>query len=336
MVTKRTSDGWPAPQSPFHEAELSIQERFGVRSRLDAAARRMIRDYLPRQHIDFYAELPFIVFGTVDVSGQPWASLLAGRPGFLSAPDIRTLRIVGSAYPGDPAADGLQANRPIALLGIELDARRRNRMNGWVRTATSRYLDLAVSQSFGNCPQYIQARTPAFIDPLETGVRPTTVNRSKVITREDRELIEQADTFFIASANLESSAGLSRGVDVSHRGGRSGFIKVDDEVTITTPDFQGNFFFNTLGNLTVEPRAGLLFIDFKSRDLLQLAVRAEVIWDGPEVDSYVGAQRLVRFRVTERYRTSGAVPFRWSEPEEARELRGTGIWSEASTGHNLE
>ncbi|XLM22644.1 pyridoxamine 5'-phosphate oxidase family protein, partial [Chromobacterium piscinae] len=61
----------------------------------------------------------------------------------------------------------------------------------------------------------------------------------------------------------------------SHRGGKPGFVKIDGD-TLTIPDFAGNGYFNTLGNLLRHPRAGLLFIDFSSGDTLQLAGRAEV------------------------------------------------------------
>ncbi|MBZ4358990.1 pyridoxamine 5'-phosphate oxidase family protein, partial [Mycobacterium tuberculosis] len=80
---------------------------------------------------------------------------------------------------------------------------------------------------------------------------------------------------------------------VSHRGGMPGFVRVDDARTLTTPDFSGNRFFNTLGNLQHDPRAGLLFVDFDNGDLLYVAARAEIVWDGPLVASFDGAQRVV-------------------------------------------
>ena len=120
-------------------------------------------------------------------------------------------------------------------------------------------------------------------------------------------MLERADTLYIASVNPNPADGVASGADVSHRGGRPGFVRVDDNKTITIPDFVGNFMFNTLGNLMVEPRAGLLFADFNTGDLLFAAARAEIIWDGPEVEAFAAAQRLVRFHLTEVIRLPGAL-----------------------------
>jgi len=77
------------------------------------------------------------------------------------------------------------------------------------------------------------------------------------------------------------------------------------------PDFSGNFYFNTLGNLLLNPRCGLLFLDFAAGATLQVAAAAEIIWDGPEVAAVAGAQRLVRFHVAGRRRAENALPLRW-------------------------
>ena len=154
--------------------------------------------------------------------------------------------------------------------------------------------------------------------------------RATGLNDQDRLLIERADTFFIASAHLDVQAGAARGVDVSHRGGRPGFVHVDDAGTLLAPDFVGNFFFNTLGNLVEYPRAGLLFVDFDSGDLLHLAVEGEIVWDGPLVAAFAGAERLLRFRIREVVRNVGALPFRWSEAQAAAQLARTGNWDEAA------
>jgi hypothetical protein len=102
----------------------------------------------------------------------------------------------------------------------------------------------------------------------------------------------------------------------------------DDASVLVLPDFTGNFLFNTLGNLALHPRAGLLFIDFASGDLVQVTGRAEVVWDGEELAGFEGAQRLVRITVEEGRRHVAALPFDWSEPDFARQLDDTGDWPE--------
>jgi hypothetical protein len=68
-------------------------------------------------------------------------------------------------------------------------------------------------------------------------------------------------------------------VDASHRGGNSGFVKIVDDQTLRIPDYQGNSMFNTLGNFTANPRAGLIFLDFESHRTLQLIGRPEILYD---------------------------------------------------------
>jgi len=309
--------------SPFHAGELDIQARVGVDMTSSAGG---IRDYMPDQHREFFAELPFFFIGALDAAGQPWASVLAGDPGFLSTPDARTLHIAGGLLPGDPLEGQLHVGAHLGGLGLVPATRRRNRVNGEIVAADEGGVRVAVSQSFGNCPQYIQHRQHS---AAPAGERKMQVLRSAALSAQDRELIAQADTFFIASANLGAEAGRGRGVDVSHRGGRAGFVRIDDEHTLTSPEFVGNFFFNTLGNLAVHPRAGLLFIDFERGDLLHVAVEAEIIWEGEQLQSFAGAERLLRFHVREVVRNVGALPFRWTAPQAAAQVARTGNWTEA-------
>lgn len=282
-----------ADTSPFHPAELALQERFGRRKMLATPARRLIRDHLIQQHRDFFQQLPFVVVGSVDATGQPWASIVSGEPGFAHSPDPHHLRLTAIPHPDDPLAADLAEGSPIALLGIELATRRRNRLNGKVSALDAAGWTVAVVQSYGNCPQYIQSRNLHFV----RDVAAASAIKGKQLCAEDQSLIARADTFFIATANPHRDDGESYGADISHRGGRPGFVRIDDAVTLTVPDYIGNFFFNTIGNLQVNPRAGLLFPDFASGDILMLATRASVIWEGPEVRSFAGAQRLLRFQI---------------------------------------
>ncbi|AKM02228.1 pyridoxamine 5'-phosphate oxidase family protein [Burkholderia pyrrocinia] len=310
--------GWELDAAPFHAGELAVQQRAGVTEAAGAAGRRGIRRFMPDQHRTFFGQLPFFVLGGVDAHGQPWATLRAGAPGFVTSPDARTLRIAAPALPGDPLAGAWRPGAPLGGLGIEFDTRRRNRVNGVVRAVDGDALTIAVEQSFGNCAKYIQGRKPSFVArDGRDGDMQVAPDVSDRLGDADRALLAQADTFFVASANTSADAGAAHGADVSHRGGMPGFVRVDDAHTLTTPDFSGNRFFNTLGNLQQDPRAGLLFVDFDSGDLLYVAARAEIVWDGPLVASFDGAQRVVRFHVREVRRMRAVLPFRWSAVERA-------------------
>ena len=96
--------------------------------------------------------------------------------------------------------------------------------------------------------------------------------------------------------------------------------------TLTVPDFLGNFFFNTLGNQALNPRCGLLFMDFNRSALLQLAARAEIVFDSTGLRAFQGAQRLLRLQVLATRRMDAALPLRWGAAESSPYLAGTGAW----------
>lgn len=309
----------------FHAGECALQARAGVRERLAVHGAQIMRTFMPEQHCDFFRQLLFIVVGSVDGEGQPWASMLAGPRGFIDAPDPGRLVIHTLPSAASPLAVGLVPGASIGLLGIEAHTRRRNRMNGVVARVAADEFEVEVRQSFGNCPKYIQARQPEFT-AARRPARP--VVRSAGLDQQARALISAADTFYIATAHPAAAAGRDRahGVDVSHRGGKPGFVRIDDDHTLTVPDFTGNNFFNTLGNLLLNPRAGLLFTDYANGDLLHIAVDTQVIEDGAEVAAFAGARRLLRLRIGETLLAPGALPLTWSTAELSPYLTATGHW----------
>jgi uncharacterized protein len=318
-------------RSPFHAGERAMQERAGMRARIAQFERRVMRDFMPDQHRELFEQLPLLFVGSLDAHGRPWASLLTGRPGFVHTLDPRTMEISATPIYGDPLAANLAVGAPVGLLGIQLETRRRNRMNGTVTGIGEGRLTVTVVQSFGNCPQYIQARAPRFVaDPAGVAAPRPVRKEGPLLSHAAAKLVAQADTFFIASASTAPRGGeAASGVDISHRGGRPGFVRVHEEngrTVLTAPDFRGNFFFNTLGNLAINPVAGLLFVDFDTGALLSLTGTAEVIWDGAEVAAFAGAERLLRVRVEEGLFIENAIPLRWTAPEFAPQLARTGSW----------
>ncbi|MDF9621037.1 pyridoxamine 5'-phosphate oxidase family protein [Pseudomonas entomophila] len=308
-------------QSPWHAGEKQLQEHVGVAERMEVFGQKVIRDYMPDQHRAFYHQLPFMVAGAVDASGKPWATLLEGPEGFVSSPDPRRLRIGTDFAADDPATSGLVAGSAIGLLGIELHTRRRNRLNGVIQRASADQLEVVVEQSFGNCPQYIQLREYTRVDEPPQGRQDSTV-----LDAHARAMIEGADTFFVSSyVELESG---QRSVDVSHRGGRPGFVRVEGN-RLTIPDYAGNLHFNTLGNLLVNPVAGLLFVDFTSGDVLQIFGRTEVILDSPLISAFEGAERLWTLDIEQVVLRRAAVALRWAFQEYAPTSLMTGTWVEA-------
>jgi len=297
----------------FHADELAAQTLAGQR-----AGRAAIRPFLPDQHREFFRLLPYLFTATLDADGWPVASVLSGAAGFAHSPDLRTLRIDALPSAGDPAAAGLAAGNRVGLLGLDLSTRRRNRANGTVSALDDKGLTVAVEQSFGNCAQYIQTRTPT-----AHARSPLAAEALTGIDASARRLIETADTLFVASRSRDG-VGESGGLDVSHRGGHPGFVYVQED-TLVVPDFRGNRFFNTLGNLLGDPRCGVLFIDFATGDLLQLQGTATIDWTAAPGQP-TGTQRSWRLAIARGWRRRGALPFDWVFGDYAPATLATGRW----------
>lgn len=308
-------------RSPWHAGEQQLQAHVGVAERMEAFGRKVIRSWMPDQHREFYRQLPFMLLGAVDAQGRPWASVLEGEPGFADSPDPEHLHFTRRPAADDPAQ--LRDGEPIGLLGIELHTRRRNRLNGHVANLTADGFELSVDQAFGNCPQYIQLRQFQRVPLTDPKTRPAQQLNS--LDEAARALIAGADTFFVASyADVDGQ----RSVDVSHRGGQAGFVRIEGN-RLTIPDFAGNLHFNTLGNLLLNPKAGLLFIDFSTGDLLQLSGRTEILLEDPQIEAFQGAERLWTFEVEQVVRRPAALALRWRFDGMSPTSLLTGSWAEA-------
>lgn len=312
--------------SPWHEGELSLQRTVGAVERMVRVGQlQLARNWLPDQHREFYAQLPFVVLGSVDPQGNPWATLRAGQPGFMQSPHPRRLVLDLPREPADPADAGMEDGDGIGMLGIELHTRRRNRLNGIVRRNGATGFDIDPTQSYGNCPRYIHLRRYAF-----DHTPPGPVSTACELSEQDIATIRASDSFYVASYVIRDG---ECQVDVSHRGGKPGFVRVDEHGTLTVPDFNGNLFFNTLGNMLLNPRAGLVFVDMRSGDLLQMTGRTEVVLDSPETLAFIGAERMWRFYPEQVIRRPGGLPLRWVDMADGTSpnVLMTGSWEDMAS-----
>ncbi|MGH7164938.1 MAG: pyridoxamine 5'-phosphate oxidase family protein [Nitrospiraceae bacterium] len=288
--------------SIYHPGELAVQARAGVQV-MACRVDKTIRYSIPTAAADFLGSQPMAVAGTVDARGRVWASLLTGSPGFMHLVDEETFWIDSKPVSGDPLGENLREGAEIGLLVIDLATRRRMRVNGKAKMQSDGSVVIHTKQVYSNCPKYIQVRVldPA---PYKSGV-PHSIRCAETLTREQQQWITRADTFFIASFHPEG------GADASHRGGNPGFVRILDGRTIQWPDYAGNNMFQTLGNMAVNPQAGLLFLDFERGSTLQLTGQAQIIWDKARVVEFAGAERLVEFRIEQIIEIAGASPLRW-------------------------
>ncbi|MCA9619367.1 MAG: pyridoxamine 5'-phosphate oxidase family protein [Myxococcales bacterium] len=293
--------------SPFHRGEQAVQERLGLRD-VEIWARRAIRDHLPEAHREFFATLPFVVAAARDDDERPWVTLLAGGEGFVTSPSPSRLHLAARPPAGDALEGALRAGADVGLLGIEPATRRRNRANGRI-TGTEGGIEIVVDQSFGNCAKHIRRRwwrhAPSH--------RPGEARRGEVLTSTARRLVEEADTFFIGSGHRpRGGEHAAFGMDASHRGGAPGFVEVEGPAELVFPDYWGNNLFNTLGNLELDPRVGLTFVDFASGGLLQLSGRAGVEALAAR-DSHADVGHRVRVAIERVVELPGALPLRWDD-----------------------
>ncbi len=324
--------------SAFHEGEQQMQRRAGSYEKMRTIGRRAIREFMPDQHRQFFQQLPFMVLGSTSDKGQLWASILPGKPGFVQSPSPTQLTVNTPILSGDPLAAAITQGARLGLLGLEMSTRRRNRVNACVTSAANNQFALEVEQSFGNCPQYIQTRDLHFIRSPDAPYKAPRAKTFFELSDSLKAFIRQADTFFVASSaghepsnevNRQLSAHNAMGVDVSHRGGMPGFIKVDEN-TLTIPDYAGNNFFNTLGNFVLNPKAGLLFVDFTSGDVFMLTGTVTLLEsDSPIIKGFQGAQRGWQFTLTQGVTLKATLPFRAQFDSYSPNSEATGTWSQA-------
>ncbi len=273
----------------FHAGELSVQKQAGV---AEDAAR--LEGMLERARLDgrmahFLSERTFAAFTSRDSDGELWTVPLLGSPGFLQA-EGNVLDVTGG-----PAADGplgrITVGSPAGLIVIDFPTRRRFRINGTITELGADRLRIEATEAFGNCPSYIQDRA------LEVGAADSadrsSVTADTILAPQVRALLERSDTFFLGTVHPD------RGADTSHKGGNPGFVRVEGDGTLWWPDYSGNNMFNSLGNLTENPEASLLFLDWATGEALHLSGTATLEWTAPGVPGDDdGTGRRIHFRPT--------------------------------------
>ena len=180
----------------WHAGEQPLQSLAGSKDMLAGAASRILRPFLTEQHKAFFPQLPFLVTGCVDAD-SPWASIIVASPGFCSSPDPHHLRVDALPSGRDPLTAALRPGASIGLFGIQLSTRRRNRLNGRVIEVDRTGFLVAVEQSFGNCPQYIQRRD--YVVSIEPPVPAASAEFRGLDDLEARALLSNCDTFFVAT-----------------------------------------------------------------------------------------------------------------------------------------
>ena len=315
---------------PFNQAEVAIHKKLGIAEQLHAQVSEFIRAEMPQQHCDFYQSLPMVILGLSDKAGNVWATPTFGQQGFINIHSNTQLAIDTKLLLSKSVDFDLRAGAKIGMLGIELSTRRRNRVNGVISDKTAMSdstskLVFDVDQSYGNCPKYIQKHEFNLdlgkLDRLQVIKYPIEHN----LSQQAAKFIEQADSFYIASRSHAFSEDPRSGIDASHRGGKPGFVKVLGD-RLLFPDFSGNRFFNTIGNIEDDGRVGLFFPDLATGDALFISGRAKIHWDKALTEQYEGAERFVEIECLQVIYAKAVIPFQSKLIERSPFLTGTGDW----------
>jgi len=113
--------------------------------------------------------------------------------------------------------------------------------------------------------------------------------KREIFTDEDKAFIESAGFFFLATADDQGRP------DCSFKGGVPGFVRVIGPGELAFPDYDGNGMFRSMGNISVNPQIGMLFIAMDGAPKrLRVNGRASVLRDDPLLGETVGAQLMVR------------------------------------------
>lgn len=293
----------------FHHGELLMQTESGVKDRIHKLGNTLIRDHIIDQHKEFFEMLPYVFIALQDSEGRPWLSMAQGDPGFITSPNQTTLNINGKVIGAN--ALGLQTgkDKPVGIVGLDLSTRRRNRLNGKLKANDQdACLSIAVSHSFGNCPKYIQLRN---FEPSPTKNRSDTkVETFTEFSQFDIDLISEADTLFIASSDKANG-----NLDANHRGGKPGFVRVENQTQLWFNDYPGNNFFQTFGNIHNYPTVGLMFLDFESGELLLMSGQAHLVKTDKASHNDKFLARRFHFTLDAGVRLKHAVEGNWSFEE---------------------
>ncbi|KAI9726728.1 MAG: hypothetical protein M1828_000584 [Chrysothrix sp. TS-e1954] len=278
-----------------------------------------------------------LAVGTLDDEKKPWTSLWGGesqfaRPLGQSLVGIRTRidktydPVIRALFGNDPPENEMSQQskgRMVSALTVNLDMRKRAKLYGRVvagvvkkeededtaeQSQAEAQLVVKVEQSLGNCPKYINCKSVE-----AASVHSKLIDDSAKLSSSARDLISKSDYFYLSSSNAEED------MDTNHRGGPQGFVRThvtDDGVhQIIWPEYSGNRYYQTLGNLMTTPKAGLVFADFASGEALYVTGNTELLVGQDAAAVLSRSNVAVRLSVTRALHVSHSLPFRGSSGE---------------------
>lgn len=158
-------------------------------------------------------------------------------------------------------------------------------------------------------------RHRAFQDQFDTRRMADRIEEIAVVTEisdENKAYIEARDMFFLSTLDDRGRP------TVSYKGGAPGFVRVLDPKTIAFPSYDGNGMYYSVGNIAGNAQVGMLFIDFEKPHRVRVQGSAEVAADDPLIDTWKGAELVVRVTVSELWQNCPRYVHRYRKVSESR------------------
>ncbi|MEP2280101.1 pyridoxamine 5'-phosphate oxidase family protein [Maribacter sp.] len=256
----------------FTNGQLAVQKKAKEE---DIAIRRipMVKDSLHPRSIPFIEHQVLTFPGSEDDNGNIWLSLLVGERGFINVPSIKEIKFDLSKITSnldDIFFKNIKNNPTVGLLFHEAERRARYRAWGTARQEGNQ-LSFDIIMGYPSCPKHIQREVIEI--PEDSKPAASKYENGTILDELEKEWIANAHTFFIATQTKKGD------IESSHRGGNPGFVEILKNGHLRVPDYLGNSMFSTLGNIYENPKAALLFVDYKKGQTLQLSGLATLEFD---------------------------------------------------------
>lgn len=116
--------------------------------------------------------------------------------------------------------------------------------------------------------------------------------RHQEFSDSDREIINKAPLFFLATASAEGFP------DCSVKGGNPGFVKILNSTMLVFPDYDGNGMYRSLGNINANPNIGMLFLEYEGgRRKLRINGHATISEEPDFMNQLPGAKLAILVKV---------------------------------------
>lgn len=239
----------------FHEGEYHIQEIMGVRKSSDTLS-SMIKDTIPPIASEFLKNLNFCIITISTKEDDLFTSTVYSIDNYIEVLNQSQICISLKNHSYIPKEFYNAKYINIGMIGLNFEKAMRIRINGKGHIKENK-LYLSIDEIYSNCPKHIKKRV---LQKETKSFDAKDIIKEKFLSKEVIKIISDIDTFFIATSHKE------KGLDVSHKGGNKGFLKVLTTNQLLFEDMPGNNLYNSIGNIYTNPNINIFFIDFKNND----------------------------------------------------------------------